>query len=100
MCQTWVGRVSDPEKNGFHKKCKQLDNIVVYLITSFKSKWKNKQIKIGIPGHDNFFKIYFLEGNSRWSSWCQITDYRYLKGSIVKLKFNFWNALENKRELL
>ena len=37
--------VSDPGKNGFHKKYKKLDNIAVYLIASLKSKWKNKQIK-------------------------------------------------------
>ena len=42
---TWVGQVSDPGKNDFHKKCKNLDNIAVYLIESLKSKWKNKQIK-------------------------------------------------------
>ena len=29
-----------PGKNGFHKKCKNLDNIAVYLIASLKSKWK------------------------------------------------------------
>ena len=35
-----------PGKNGFHKKCKNLDNIaVLYLIASLKSKWKNKQMK-------------------------------------------------------
>ena len=42
---TWVGRVSDLGKNGFHKKYKNLDNIAVYLIASLKSKWKNKQIR-------------------------------------------------------
>ena len=36
---------SDPGKNGFHKKCKNLDDIAVHLIASLKSKWKNKQIK-------------------------------------------------------
>ena len=45
MSPTWVGRVSDPGKNGFHKKCKNLDNIALYLIASLKSKWKNKQIE-------------------------------------------------------
>ena len=45
MSPTWVGRVSDPGKNGFHKKYKNLDNIAVYLIPSLKSKWKNRQIK-------------------------------------------------------
>ena len=45
MSPTWVGRVSDPGKSGFHKMCKNLDNIAVYLIASLKSKWKNKQIK-------------------------------------------------------
>ena len=34
-----------PGKNGFHKKCKNLDNIAVYLIASLKSQWKNKQIE-------------------------------------------------------
>ena len=42
---TWVGRVSDPGKNYFHKKYKNLDNIAVNFITSLKPKWKNKQIK-------------------------------------------------------
>ena len=32
MSPTWVGRVSDLGKNGFHKKCKNLDDIAVYLI--------------------------------------------------------------------
>ena len=41
MSPTWVGRVSDLGKNGFHKKCKNLDDIAVYLIASLKSKWKN-----------------------------------------------------------
>ena len=36
--QTRVGWVSDPGKKSFHKKCKILDNISVYLITSLKSK--------------------------------------------------------------
>ena len=45
MSPTWVGRVSDPGKNGFHKKYKNLDNIAVYLIASLRSKWKNKQVK-------------------------------------------------------
>ena len=45
MSPTWVGRVSDPGKNSFHKKYKNLDNIAVYLIASLKSKWKNIQIK-------------------------------------------------------
>ena len=31
MSPTLVGRVSDLGKNGFHKKCKNLDNIAVYL---------------------------------------------------------------------
>ena len=35
---TWVGRVSDSGKIAFIKKCKNLDNIAVYLITSLKSK--------------------------------------------------------------
>ena len=29
LSPTWVGRVSDPGKNGFHKKCKNLDNITI-----------------------------------------------------------------------
>ena len=29
-------------KNSFHIKCKNFDNIVVYFITSLKSKWKIK----------------------------------------------------------
>ena len=45
MSPTWVGRVSDPGKNGSHKKYKNLDDIAVYLLASLKSKWKNKQIK-------------------------------------------------------
>ena len=45
MSLTWVGRVSDLGKNGFHKKFKNLENIAVYLIASLKSKWKNKQMK-------------------------------------------------------
>ena len=40
MSPTWVGRVSDPGKNGFHKMYKNFDNIAVYLIASLKSKWK------------------------------------------------------------
>ena len=43
------------------------------------------------------FFIYVLEGNLQWNSWiCKMND--YLKGSIVKFKLNFENALENKRE--
>ena len=45
MSPTWVGQVSDPGKNGSHKKYKNLGNIAVYLLVSLKSKWKNKQIK-------------------------------------------------------
>ena len=33
------------EKELVIKSVKILDNIAVYLITSFKSKWKNKEIK-------------------------------------------------------
>ena len=44
--------------------------------------------------------VYFiaaLEGNLQWNNWCcQMTD--YLKGFIVKIKLNFPNALDNKRE--
>ena len=35
-----------PGKNCFHKKRKSFDNIAVHLITSLKSKWKNKQISM------------------------------------------------------
>ena len=45
MSPTWVGRVSDLGKNGFHKKCKNLDNIAVYLTAHLELKWKNKQKK-------------------------------------------------------
>ena len=31
------------KKNVFHKKYKNLDDIVVYLIASLKSKWKNNK---------------------------------------------------------
>ena len=34
MSPTWVGRVSDPGKNGFHEKHKNLDDIAVYFIAS------------------------------------------------------------------
>ena len=41
------------------------------------------------------FFMYVLEGNLQWNSWiCKMID--YLKGSIVKFKFNFEKALENK----
>ena len=43
------------------------------------------------------FFIYVLEGNLQWSSWIFKMIY-YLKGSIVKFKLNFEEALENKRE--
>ena len=39
----WDGCVT--RENGYHKKCKILDNIAVYLNAYLKSKWKNKQIK-------------------------------------------------------
>ena len=35
------GRVSDLWKNGFHKKCKNLDDIAVYLTAHLEQKWKN-----------------------------------------------------------
>ena len=35
---TWVGRVSDLGKNGFHKKCKNLDDIAVYIWLHIKNK--------------------------------------------------------------
>ena len=44
-----------------------------------------------------FFFIYVLEGNLQWYSWIG-TMIDYLKGSIVKFKLNFENALESKRE--
>ena len=101
MYPTWVARVSDPGKKGFHKKYKNLDNIAVCLIASLKSKWKNKQInnkKIWLTGYGNcFFFIYVLEGNLQWNSWIfKMTD--YLKGSIVKIKLNFEKGWENKCE--
>ena len=41
MSPTWVGRVFDSGKIVFiYKNYNNLDNIVVYLITSLKSKWK------------------------------------------------------------
>ena len=44
-----------------------------------------------------FFIIYVKEGDLQWNSWiCKMID--YLKGSIVKFKHNFENALENKGE--
>ena len=43
------------------------------------------------------FFIYVLEGNLQWNSWIFKMIY-YLKGSIVKFKLNFEEALENKRE--
>ena len=43
------------------------------------------------------FLIYALEDNLRWNSWIyKMID--YLKGSIVKFKLNFENALEHKLE--
>ena len=45
------------------------------------------------------FFIYVLEGNLQWNSLiCKMIDYS--KGSIVKFKFNFEKALENKRKSL
>ena len=93
MSPTWVGQVSDPWKNGFHKKYKKFDNIAVYLIASLKSKWKSKQNMDMVI----VFFIYVLEGNRQWNSWIfKMID--YLKGSIVKFKLNFRKALENKCE--
>ena len=40
MSPTWVGQVSDPGKNSFHKKCKNLDDIAVYFDYIFKIKMK------------------------------------------------------------
>ena len=41
--------------------------------------------------------MYILEGNHQWNSWiCNMIE--YLKGSIVKFKLNFGNALETKPE--
>ena len=43
------------------------------------------------------FLSMFKKGNLQWSSWiCNMID--YLKGSIVKFKLNFENALESKHE--
>ena len=36
----WDGCLT--RENGIYKKCKNLDDIAVYLIASSKSKWKNK----------------------------------------------------------
>ena len=48
-----------------------------------------------MAGRDNCFLRYILEGNLQWNSrFCKMVD--YLKGSIVKFKLNFENALENK----
>ena len=95
MSPTSVGWVSDPGKNSFHKKCKHLDNIAVYLTTSLKSKWKINNKK-----YDELAMIIFidvLEGNLQWNSWIfKMTD--YLKVSIIKFQLNFEKALENKRE--
>ena len=96
MSPTWVGRVSDPGTNNFHKKCKNLDNIAVYLITSLKSKWKINKWKIWIAGYDNcffFYQFFHLQWNSLI---CKMID--YLKSFIVKFNLNFENALENKCE--
>ena len=95
MSPTWVGRVSDPGKNGFHKQYKNLDNIAIYMIASLKSEWKNKQIKNMNNWIWWFFLIYVQEGNR--NSWIfKMID--YLKGSIVKFKLNFEKASENKCE--
>ena len=46
---------------------------------------------------DCFFLICVVEGNIQWNCLiCKMID--YLKGFIVKFKFNFEKALENKRE--
>ena len=53
--------------------------------------WKKKKKK------NESLDIYVLEGNPQWNSWIyKMID--YLKGSIVKFKLNFKNALENKLE--
>ena len=44
-----------------------------------------------------YFFIYVLEGNLQWNCWIG-KMFDYLKGSFVKFKRNFENALENKRE--
>ena len=82
MSMTWVGQVSDPGKNSFHKRCKNLDDIAVYLIASLKSNWKNNKFTIWIPGY--FSWIY------------KMID--FFKGSIVKFELNFENASGNKLE--
>ena len=38
VLQTWVGRMSDLGKKGFHKKCKNLDDIAVYIWLHIKNK--------------------------------------------------------------
>ena len=50
------------QETAFHKSDK-MNNIAVYLITFLKSKWKNKQIKIGTPGYDDWSFIYVIEDN-------------------------------------
>ena len=57
MSPTWVGRVSDLGKNGFHNKCKNLDNIAVYLTAHLEWKWKNKQI---INMNSWIWQLFFL----------------------------------------
>ena len=85
-----------PGKNGFHKKCKNWDNIAVYTIASSKSQWKNKQIK-NMNSWIWYFFICVLEGKLQWNCWiCKMFD--YLKGSIVKFELNFERASENKHE--
>ena len=37
----WDGFLT--RENGFHKKCKNLENIAVYLIASLKSKFKKNK---------------------------------------------------------
>ena len=74
-----------------------------YLGQSDCLNWVMWQVKDPClrPGWDDcliiVFFIYVIESNRQWNSWIlKMTD--YLKGSIVKLKLNFENALENKHE--
>ena len=55
--------------------------------------------KIWIAGYGKcliVFLINVLEGNLQWNSWI-FKMIEHLKGSIVKVKFNFEKTLENKQ---
>ena len=97
----WVmWQVKDPcPRPSIHKKCKNLDDIAAYWITSLKSKWKNIQMKNMNIEYDNCIFIYVLQGNLQWNSWfCKMID--YLRGSVVKFDLNSKNAFENKSETI